>query len=514
MAQNKTQHYLRTIDVDKKIVANIDNGIIILDADLVIYHYNRWLELHTKIKESTILGKPLDEIFQDLKKKTLIRKIKTALRLKTPTFYTASTSKYLIPIPLNQIRNASFAYMQQDVSIIPFDEEKGLVALILTDQTNMIHTHTLLETNIKKVQELNAELLKEKKTIDEKVLFVKISTSAIIVDISEALLSLLIFEKEDLLSLNFLVYEQRHIGEDLKVEILTAMQELRVFEFENKTLTQNGKIIWLKNSLVPEFDAKGQHVGFIIFRENITASKNLVINHEKMLANSRSAAMGEMIGMIAHQWRQPLSLINTVIATMKIKKELNILDEGTINGSFEKIQNTTKFLSDTIDDFREYFKPNKLTSSFVLATLFDKSIFFLKEEMTQHDITYTTKIDAKIELTTHKNELLQSIINIIKNSIDAFSENDAELVKSYIRVEATLFETHISISIEDNAGGIEADVLPRVFEPYFSTKSKNGTGLGLYMCKAIITEHLKGDIHMRSEEDKTITLIELPYKIQ
>jgi PAS domain S-box-containing protein len=514
MAQNKTQHYLRTIDVDQKIVANIDNGIIILDANLIIYHYNRWLELHTKIKESDVLGETLDKLFPEIKQKTLIRKIKTALRLKTPTFYTATTSKYLIPIRLNQIKNANFKYMQQDVSIIPFDEEKELVALILTDQTNMIYTNSLLESNIKKVQELNAELLKERKTIDEKILFVKIDKSALIVDVSEALLDLLLFEKEDLVSLNFIHFEQRHLSETLKIDILTAIEELRVFEFENKTLTQDGKIIWLKNSIVPEFDAKGNHLGFIIFRENITASKNLVINHEKMLANSRSAAMGEMIAMIAHQWRQPLSLINTVIATMKIKKELNVLSEETINQSFEKIQSTTQFLSHTIDDFREYFKPNKLTSTFTLITLFDKSIFFLKEEMIQNDIKYTLDINESIEITTYKNELLQSIINIIKNSIDAFIENDITIEKPYIKVKVLSFETHISIEIEDNAGGIDAKILPRVFEPYFSTKSKNGTGLGLYMCKAIISEHLKGDIHMRSEEERTTTTIELPYKIQ
>jgi PAS domain S-box-containing protein len=514
MAQNETQHYLRTIDVDKKIVANIDNGIIILNTNLTIFHYNRWLELHTKIKESDILEKSLDELFPEIKTKTLIRKIKTALRLKTPTFYTATISKYLIPIELNQIQNSHFEYMQQDVSIIPFDEDKELVALILTDQTNMIQTNSLLEANIKKVQELNAELLKEKKTIDEKVLFIKIDISATIVDLSEALLELLAFEKDELLTLNFFTYEQRHMNEALKIKILAAMKELRVFEFEHKTLSKDGKTIWLKNSIVPECDSKGNHFGFIIFRENITASKNLVINHEKMLANSRSAAMGEMIGMIAHQWRQPLSLINTVIATMKIKKELNVLDENTINDSFEKIQNTTQFLSDTIDDFREYFKPNKLTSTFTLMSLFDKSIFFLKEEMDQHDISYTTKIDASLKITTYKNELLQSIINIIKNSIDAFTDTHEEIDKRYIEVEVKQYETHISIKIKDNAGGIDSKILPRVFEPYFSTKSKNGTGLGLYMCKAIISEHLKGDIHMRSEEKTTSTLIELPYKIQ
>ena len=122
MAQNKTQYDIRTLDLDNKIVASIDNGIIVLDNELSIYHYNRWLELHTGKKEHDLLHKKLSEIYKSINTKTLIRKIKTALRLQTPTFYTASTSKYLIPIKLNQLKNINFEYMQQDVSIIPFDE--------------------------------------------------------------------------------------------------------------------------------------------------------------------------------------------------------------------------------------------------------------------------------------------------------------------------------------------------------------------------------------------------------
>jgi len=513
MAKNKTQQYIRTLDIDKKIVANIDNGIIVLDQDLKIYHFNKWLELHTGIKECNILDKKINDIFDDINSKTLKRKIKTALRIQTPTFYTASTSKYLIPIKINQFHNSSFEYMQQDVSIIPFDEEKGLVALILTDQTIMANTNALLEANIQTINELNAELLKERDTIDKKVLVIKFDKTFRIIDVSQALLELLCYDKEELLDKNFLFHEKYHMTKDCQMRLVQSMKALKVLEFEETTLSAHGHTICFKSTLIPEYSSKGIHIGFIIFRENITDSKRLAKSQEKILASSRSAAMGEMVSMIAHQWRQPLSLINTIMATLKIKKELEKLSEKDINEAFAKIQTTTSYLSDTIDDFRDYFKPNKKSSEVNILSLFDNSIFFLKEVMHQNNIEYKIDVTQNISIDTYKNELLQSIINIIRNSIDAFIFSDVEILNKQISVNIQKLESHISIIITDNAGGIQKDVLQRVFEPYFSTKSKNGTGLGLHMCHTIITGHLKGNIIMTSNENLTTTLIELPYTI-
>ncbi|HFB53581.1 MAG TPA: PAS domain-containing sensor histidine kinase, partial [Sulfurimonas autotrophica] len=350
MAQNKTQYDFRSTLIDKKIVSAINNGVVILDANLSIQHYNRWMEVHTHIKEKDVLGKILTDIFPEIKEKTLRRKIKTALRMHTPTYYTATVSHYLIPIKINQIENSHFSYMQQDVSIIPFDEENELVALILTDQTNMANTNALLAAHVEKIKELNEQLLKEKE--------------------------------------------------------LTEIQ------------------------------------------------------HKQLLANSRSAAMGEMISMIAHQWRQPLSLISTLLANIKIKKELHTLDEKSMDESFEKIDETVKYLSETINDFRDYFKPNKIKSDLKLIELFNKSIFFLKDEMTQLNISYISNIDEELSLHTYKNELLQAIINIIKNSIDAFKTND--IAQKKITVSSKASKDYVTIIIEDNAGGMQNTVLERV----------------------------------------------------
>ncbi len=512
MAQEQTQHNLRTLTVDEKIVANIDNGILVLDDSLCIHHYNKWLELHTGKKEKDLLTLKISDVFANINTKTLTRKIKTALRIQTPTFYTANTSKYLIPIKLNQIKNAKFEYMQQDVSIIPFDLEKSLVALIITDQTNMAQTNALLHSHIEEIKELNQELIKERDTIDKKILYIRLNLQAEISDISHALLNLLEYEKEELLGLDFFNFERHLMSATLKEKIKEALKKKEPTNFEERTLSLSGEVLYFQSTFVAEFNAKGVQIGFIIFRENITNAKILAKTQEKMLASSRSAAMGEMIAMIAHQWRQPLSLINTVIATMKVKRELNLLTKEITDNSYEKIQNTVKYLSETIDDFRDYFKPNKEISRVELNTLFEKSIFFIKSEMDVHSIKYSLKASESVEIETYKNELLQTIINIMKNSIDAFEESDEREKKICVTLER--LSTHVSIEIVDNAGGIKKDIITKVFEPYFSTKSKNGTGLGLYMSQTIITEHLLGSITLTSENNQTKVLIELPYKIR
>ena len=502
--------YIKTVDISKSIIENIDKGIIVLDKNLHVYHFNRWLQNHTSIKESDILNKKIDSIFT-INSEKLKRKIEEVLELQEALSYTDESKNYLIPIKNEAKKSVKFTYMQQDVRVIPLDKKESLVTLTLTDQTDILTTTSLLKANIETIKELNSDLIKERDTIDKKVLVIKFDQTFKIIDISQALLELLEYEKEEILGKNFFYHEKYNMTKELQMQLVAAMRELKVFDFEESTLSAHGHTIDFKSTLIPEYSAKGEQIGFIIFREDITDAKHLEQSQEKVLASSRNSAMGEMVAMIAHQWRQPLSLINTAIAKLKIKKELEILEEDDINEAFDNIESTTSYLSDTIDDFRDFFKPNKLCSEVNLYSLFKHSIFFLIEEMKQCSIEYKIEIDDDIVIKTYKNELLQSIINIVKNSIDAFSTHNAEKKKITIKVEKK--ESHISIVIEDNAGGIDDEILKKVFEPYFSTKSKNGTGIGLYMCHTIVTQHLKGQITMSSSKNITQTLLELPYQI-
>ncbi|MEA3227927.1 MAG: HAMP domain-containing sensor histidine kinase [Campylobacterota bacterium] len=512
MAKKSTQQYLRSSNVDKNLLSNLDNGIIILDEDLIIYHYNHWLEIHTSLKEKDLIDKKISSIFPNINSKTLLRKIKTALRMGTPTFYTANTSKYLIPIKINQLNVSSFKHMRQDVTIIPFDKEQRLVALIIIDQTNMTNTNILLELNIKKVKELNSELIKERETIDQKVLLIKFDNEHHITNVSQAYINLIQCSEKESFSGDFFEYHKLYIDEELKKSILLHMKEKKVLHFENRILSHGGEELILSYTLVPEYNSYAQHIGFILFMQNVTSTKKVIEQQEKLLSTSRSAAMGEMISMIAHQWRQPLAVINTIVTTLKIKREFNTLEDNDLDDSFLKIEKTVTYLSETINDFRDYFKPNKQIQNISLSDIMQKSTLFLMQEIKLLSINYSESIEKDITIKTYKNELVQCIINILKNSIDAF--RNSEIKERSITVDVKVETTLVSLSFKDNAGGIESDIIQKVFDPYFSTKSKNGTGLGLYMTKTIIEEHLNGKITLTSSDGCTNLLIELPYFIK
>ncbi len=217
-----------------------------------------------------------------------------------------------------------------------------------------------------------------------------------------------------------------------------------------------------------------------------------------MLAQqSKLAAMGEMIGNIAHQWRQPLSLITTTSSGIKLNHELGQLDEKKIHDYTTKIIDSAKYLSDTIDDFRDFFKPNKEKIHFTLLKSFDKTFTLLSSQFKNNDIHIIKNIED-IKMYGFENELIQVLINILNNAKDELikKEEDQEL---FIFIDAFLKDDQVHIYIKDNAGGIKDTIIDRIFEPYFTTKHQSqGTGIGLYMSEEIIVKHMHGTINVRN----------------
>jgi len=513
MAQKATQQHIRITNVEQQIVSNIDNGVLILDDNLVIYYYNKWLELYTGIKANEALGQRIDSLFKEIKAKTLTRKIKTALKMKSPSFYTARTSKYLIPIKIDQIQTSNYTKMQQDVSIIPFDIEKKLVVLIITDQTVMANANFLLESNIKKTKELNDELIKDRDIIDKKVSLLKLDIDANIVQVSQAYLDLTDYDKKELLNLNYFDFENISIDDDLKDNIYSHMKKQSIYKYKYETITKKNEKLWLDCTIIPEYDNVTNHIGYILFKDNITASQQLILQQEELLANSKFSAMGEIISMVAHQWRQPLSNISSEITNIMVMKELGTLDDKTINDAHSSILDTVASLSTTIDDFCNFFAPDKELSEEFVYVIVIKSIQFLRDDFETHQISFIQEIDKSIKILTYNNELIQSLMSIFKNSLEAHIESKNNNNEKKIAIKVSLDTKFIYFTIIDNAGGIDKETMRKIFEPYFSTKSKNGAGLGLYTCKIIIEEHLSGTLNISSKKDKTKILIKLPLNI-
>ena len=227
---------------------------------------------------------------------------------------------------------------------------------------------------------------------------------------------------------------------------------------------------------------------------------------------SKQAVMGEMISMIAHQWRQPLSTITLSISDLQLKKMLGKeIDDEFMNKSLQDISDTILYLSDTIDDFQTYFSPNKSLSEEHICEIVNRAINFTKARIKGTDITFELEVCDDGIIETYSNELVQVVLNIINNAIDELIEYKRE--NSRIIIKIVDKKDYFEILIEDNGRGILLENIEYVFEPYYSTKGKNGTGLGLYMSQMIMQKQFNSKIEVRSSKDGTGFMMQVPKKL-
>jgi C4-dicarboxylate-specific signal transduction histidine kinase len=234
-----------------------------------------------------------------------------------------------------------------------------------------------------------------------------------------------------------------------------------------------------------------------------------LMQKDKLLtAQSKQAVMGEMISMIAHQWRQPLSTITLYISNLKVKKLLGkpVSEEETYK-TLDKISDMSIYLSETIDDFKTFFQPDKELGEIDIYMLLDRAIGFTMPRIKEFQIEIVIKNDEQIMITTYINELVQVILNLLNNSVDALSNINKENKKIIFDVKEV--EDKLFIYVNDNANGISDENLSRIFEPYFSTKGSNGTGLGLYMSQMILQKQFSGDIRVETSKEGSTFVVEI-----
>jgi len=251
-----------------------------------------------------------------------------------------------------------------------------------------------------------------------------------------------------------------------------------------------------------------QNMKRIIEKENLN---KMIQKDKQLIEQSKMAQMGEMIGNIAHQWRQPLSTISTVASGVKVNQEVGLLDNNELPKNMDIIVNNAQYLSETIDTFRDFIKEKKEKKQIVLQERIDESVKIVKASIENNHIKLINEIEYEpsIKLTIIAQELSQVIINILNNAKDAIVQRKID--NGYIQIKTKLKSNYVQIIIEDNAGGIKAENLPKIFDPYFTTKHKfKGTGLGLYMSKTIIENHLDGHIYAKNSTNGAMFIIELP----
>jgi len=287
------------------------------------------------------------------------------------------------------------------------------------------------------------------------------------------------------------------------------------FRIRYTIITRAGEKILIEDVGDAFFDNNQMPTRITGFHRDITDQER----QAKMIeSQNRVAAMGEMIGNIAHQWRQPIGAINNVLNDLEFDIDLEELEEIPATQYLEisaKVKEYTAHMSQTIDDFRNLSSDEKIKSNFLITDVLEAAYDIVSVEYKEKNINFsvTRAGECNCEFIGYKRELMQVIINILNNAKDILLEK--EISNPRVLISLMKDETTIKIMIHDNAGGIPEAIKEKVFDPYFTTKHESvGTGIGLYMSKKIITEHFNGSIYAENENDGAKFIIEIPRPIK
>ncbi|MFT5835832.1 MAG: signal transduction histidine kinase/ABC-type nitrate/sulfonate [Sulfurimonas sp.] len=273
-----------------------------------------------------------------------------------------------------------------------------------------------------------------------------------------------------------------------------------------------------KNQELEKLQAKLLELNISLESKVEDAVSEIVKKDAFLLQQSRLAQMGEMLSMIAHQWKQPLSSISAMQISIRMAIELEKYDFNDtnerkeflefLNRKLNKIGANTQNLSQIISDFSDFYKPNKKSKVMLLDGAIMKACNLVEESISVNNIALNLDLNSKASIKLHENEFMQVVLNILSNSKDQLINKS--IVNGSINLKSYDEGAYSIVEISDNAGGIEENIINKIFDPYFSTKlEKNGTGLGLYMSKKIIEDYHNGRVRVKNIKDGVVFIIKI-----
>jgi signal transduction histidine kinase len=228
-----------------------------------------------------------------------------------------------------------------------------------------------------------------------------------------------------------------------------------------------------------------------------------------MIEQSKMAAMGEMMQSIAHQWRQPLNILGLSMAKVEMENELGVSQQEKLKSVYAEMNRQIEYMSHTIDDFRNFYQQDKVKVNVDVGRLFDDVSALIEPMFRSKGIVLSVDAETSLACKVYVNEMKQVILNLVTNAKDAIVERHID--KGHIRINAYREGDQVIISVHDNGGGIDETIIHKIYEPYFTTKfASKGTGIGLYMSKLIIEEHMNGEIRVTNENDGACFTLSLP----
>ena len=317
--------------------------------------------------------------------------------------------------------------------------------------------------------------------------------------ISESIYGLTGFTQDDFISGRVSYSECIH-KEDLNIvkqKNKKALKEKSLF-FKHepyRVICKDGVEKWVLDYRVAE--KNGDDILYLLgYISDITEH---IKNQENISHQTKMVSLGEMIGNIAHQWRQPLSLISSVATGSLLQKEMNLLTDKDFKKNMNLINDNVQYLSKTIDDFRNFIKGNRDLVKFNLSEKIDSFLNLVQPSILNNKIEIIKECDSSIQLVNYPNDLMQSLINIYNNAKDALKELPEE--ERYFFINTKIEDDKVVIILKDNGKGISVNMLKKVFEPYTTTKHQSqGTGLGLNITYNFIVTGMEGSIDVKNSK--------------
>lgn len=314
---------------------------------------------------------------------------------------------------------------------------------------------------------------------------------------NKATTELIKYFEEELLNQNISLFIKNQTLFSTHFEYVLKKDKVKTYE-NICTTKDNHEVVFLTTLI----KIKNKNSVLMVSRD-ITELKHKEIElkekEEIILQQSKIATMGEMLENIAHQWRQPLSIISTSASGLQLQVQMNNFEEKQVNEGLDNIINTTNYLSQTIEDFRNFFSTSKILELFEISSIIDKTLYLLTSRLTSAKVRVVINKEKTYFVKGVKNEMIQCFMNILTNATDEFERNEKISLRL---IMINLFEenNHIIVEVQDNAGGIPDKIINRVFEAHFTTKVESGTGIGLYMTQKIIQKSFHGKIEVFNKE--------------
>ena len=257
------------------------------------------------------------------------------------------------------------------------------------------------------------------------------------------------------------------------------------------------------------------------YKENLEEKVEKALEEKRyqeaiLVQQSKMAAMGEMIASIAHQWKQPLATVASIVNTEKMKNNLSVQKDGHLCETYDSILTQVDYMDQTISDFSNFFRPKDKKEFFPLNRSINDVLKILRPQLTKHQIKveYNQEQD-KLILEGYRSEFSQVLLNIITNAKDAILDNiDKKSIsegEGKITIKSFFEDNKVKLTICDNGGGIPDEIIENIFTLYFTTKGEElGTGIGLYMSKMIMDSHMKGDISAKNIPNGVCIDLQMP----